>query len=85
MITAEGIQLAGTAGEETGFAKAIPSAEAEPASETTTAAASPETESGKVEDSTTAGKGGSRRIISLIIGLAAVAGGLAIYKKIEAV
>ncbi len=85
MITAEGTQLAGTAGDKTGFAKAIPSADAEPAPETTTAEAVPETESGKIEDSTTAGRSGSRRIISIIIGLAAVAGGLAIYKKIAAV
>jgi hypothetical protein len=84
MITAEGTQLAGTAGEETGFAKVIPPADAEPAPETTIGEAVSETESGKIEDSTTAEKSGSRRIISLIIGLAAVAGGLAIYAKIAA-
>ncbi|MHC4144660.1 MAG: hypothetical protein ACYSUD_07775 [Planctomycetota bacterium] len=85
MISAEGTQLADTAGKETGFAKVMSSADDEPAREMTTAEATPETETGEIEPSSTGGRSGSLRIISLIIGLAVVAGGLAIYKKIAAV
>ena len=68
--------------DKTGSGVTAPSAHAEPVPETTSADVISESVVGKVEASAAVEKSGSWKIISVVAGLAVVAAGFAICKKI---